>query len=186
MAKRTFDLIFLFIISPLIIILLVIIFLLSFIINKKDIFFIQDRGGYKGKKIKVIKFRTMEVRTKKINKFNMFLRKSHLDEIPQFINVFKGELSIVGPRPLFYSYKKFYSKEQLKRFNSKPGITGLTQITTNEKTPWKKKFQIDNWYTDNNNLILDITIIIKTAVIIFISFFNKKNPIEKEKFNGKN
>ena len=137
-------------------------------------------------KIKVIKFRTMEVKTKKINKFNMFLRKTHLDEIPQFVNVLKGELSIVGPRPLFYSYKKYYNKKQLKRFEMKPGITGLTQISTTERTTWRKKFEVDNWYVDNNNLIIDVTIIFKTFKKILFSIFNNRKPIEKKKFNGKN
>ena len=128
----------------------------------------------------------MEPRTKKINKFNMILRKSHLDEIPQFWSILTGELSIVGPRPLFYNYKKFYNQFQYKRFDVKPGLTGLTQISTTEKTSWKRKFEIDVWYTKNNNLMIDILIILKTARVVLFSFFNKKKLIEKEKFNGRN
>ena len=114
MRKRIFDLIFVILLSPLILFIFFITFLFALIFNRKNIFFFQSRGGYKGEKIEVIKFRTMENQTHKISNFNNFLRKSRLDEIPQFLNVLKGDLSIVGPRPLHYEYKEIYSSEQKK------------------------------------------------------------------------
>tara|TARA_B100000941_G_scaffold264615_1_gene218693 strand:+ start:501 stop:1058 length:558 start_codon:yes stop_codon:yes gene_type:complete len=185
MRKRIFDLIFVILLSPLILFIFFITFLFALIFNRKNIFFFQSRGGYKGEKIQVIKFRTMENQTHKISNFNNFLRKSRLDEIPQFLNVLKGDLSIVGPRPLHYEYKEIYSSEQKKRFNVKPGLTGLAQIKDSYSMTWSEQFKIDIWYTENNNLLLDIKIIIKTLFVI-IKSTGKKEIKDKNKFNGSN
>ena len=149
MEKRVFDIIFVIFFSPLILFLFFVIFILSFIFNKKHILFFQFRGGLNGEKIEIIKFRTMEDKTKKISSFNNLLRKTRLDEIPQFLNVLKGDLSIVGPRPLHYEYKDIYSFEQKKRFEVKPGLTGLAQIKDTYSMTWSEQFKIDIWYVEN-------------------------------------
>lgn len=185
MIKRSFDIIFVILFSPLIVALFFFIFILSLIFNKREIFFFQYRGGYKGKRIKIIKFRTMENKTKKISSFNNFLRKVRFDEIPQFLNVVKGDLSIVGPRPLHYEYKNIYSSRQNKRFKVKPGLTGLAQIQDSHSMSWSKQFKIDVWYVENHNFFLDIKIIIKTLFVIMKST-SKKEIKDKKKFNGSN
>ena len=185
MIKRIFDLIFIFLFSLLIISLFFLTLVFCFIFNKKNIFFLQYRGGFKGKKIRIIKFRTMENDTKKVSSFNNFLRKTRLDEIPQFLNVLIGDLSIVGPRPLHYEYKEIYSSEQIKRFNVKPGLTGLAQIQNSYEMSWSEQFKIDVWYTNNHNIFLDLKIIIKTLLII-IKSIKKREIRDKEKFDGTN
>lgn len=185
MIKRIFDLIFIVFFSPIIIFLFFFTYFFCLLFNKKNIFFFQFRGGFRGKKIQIIKFRTMETDTKKISSFNNFLRKTRLDELPQFLNVLKGDLSIVGPRPLYYEYKEIYSSYQNKRFKVRPGLTGLAQIQNSYEMSWSDQFKIDVWYADNHNIFLDLKIIIKTLFIIIKSI--KKNEIrDKEKFDGTN
>lgn len=186
-SKRLFDLFFVLIFSPIILCLFLIVFFLSKIFNKKKIFFIQERGGFLGKKIFIIKFRTMGKNKKKITTFNNFLRKSKLDELPQFYNVLIGEMSIVGPRPLHYKYKSKYSKKQLGRFLSKPGITGLAQISKKKNLSWTEQFQIDLKYNKKKSLILDLKIILITLVILLKSLFKKNSELKDKKlFTGKN
>mgnify|MGYP003985808583 CR=1 FL=1 len=185
MIKRIFDLIFVIFLSPIILIVFFFVYILSSLFNKKEIFIFQFRGGYQRKKIEIIKFRTMENNTKKISNFNNFLRKTRLDEIPQFFNVLKGDLSIVGPRPLHYEYKDIYSTEQNRRFDVKPGLTGLAQIQNSYEMTWAEQFIIDVWYVDNHNLFLDLKIIIKTVFVI-IKSTGKKEHKDKNKFNGSN
>ena len=138
-----------------------------------------------GQKIIIIKFRTMEKNSEKISKFNNLLRKTRLDEIPQFFNVLKGDLSLVGPRPLHYEYKNIYTEEQNKRFKVKPGITGLAQIDEMKNMTWAEQFKIDVWYTNNQSFYLDLKIILKT-VIMFIKSFKIKEIKDKNKFDGTN
>jgi lipopolysaccharide/colanic/teichoic acid biosynthesis glycosyltransferase len=178
-SKRVFDLLIIIILSPFIILLLIPTYLLCKIINKDNIFFYQFRGGKNGKKIKIIKFRTMD-RQGNISRFNRFLRKTKLDEIPQFLSVLNGDLSVVGPRPLHYEYRKYYNNFERKRFKVSPGITGLSQIC-DDKITWKKQFKIEVWYAENNNILLDIKIILKTVVFLFVSIF-RKDKKDKKKF----
>ncbi len=185
MIKRIFDLTFIIILFPMIFFVFFLTFVLSLFINKKEIFFFQSRGGFKEKKIEIIKFRTMEKKTKKISTFNNFLRKMRLDEVPQFLNILKGDLSIVGPRPLHYEYKDLYSTEQKKRFNVKPGLTGMAQVQNSYSMSWSEQFKIDVWYSENHNLYLDFKIIIKTIFVI-IKSIGKKEIKDKDKFNGFN
>ncbi len=185
MIKRIFDLLFVFLLSPIILFLFIVVLIFSVGFNRNNIFFIQDRGGYKEKKIQVIKFRTMEIKTKKISKFNTFLRRTRLDEIPQFFNVLKGDLSIVGPRPLHYEYKKLYTINQKRRFNVKPGLTGLAQIKNSYSMSWSDQFELDVWYSENHNFYLDLKIIVKTLFYIIVSL-GKTEIKDKSKFNGLN
>ncbi len=180
-----------FLVIFLIPILLVSIMILVF--DGKPIFFIQERAGIKGKIINVIKFKTIiNVKNKKtVSKLGKFLRITRIDEIPQIINVLKGELSFVGPRPLFIKYVKLYSAEQKRRLEMKPGITGWAQINGDNNISWKKKFDLDIWYINNFNILLDVKIILLTIIFFMnrILFYNKfknlKKIIDKE-FNGKN
>ncbi len=171
--------------------LLVSIMILVF--DGKPIFFIQERAGIKGKIINVIKFKTIiNVKNKKIvSKLGKFLRITRIDEIPQIINVLKGELSFVGPRPLYVKYIKLYSAKQKRRLEMKPGITGWAQINGDNNISWKKKFDLDIWYINNFNILIDIKIILLTIIFFMnrILFYNKiknlKKIIDKE-FDGKN
>jgi lipopolysaccharide/colanic/teichoic acid biosynthesis glycosyltransferase len=186
MLKRLFDLIFTLVFIPIWFPLIIIIMIISMLFNGLPIFFLQYRGGYKNKKIKIIKFRTFDSNNH-INIYSNFLRFFKFDELPQLINILKGDISLVGPRPLHYEYKKLYKKKHLKRFNVLPGITGWSQVKSNDNTTWSKKFEFDSWYVDNHNLFLDLKIIILTIKNIILSVFikNKKtHPIRK--FNGSN
>ena len=158
----------------------------SMVFNGRPIFFIQYRGGYKNRKIKIIKFRTFDSNNH-INIYSNFLRYFKLDELPQLINILRGDISLVGPRPLHYEYKELYNKKYLKRFNVMPGITGWSQIKSNDNMSWLEKFDLDLWYVDNRNFFLDLKIILLTIKNLILSIFVKKKksrPIKK--FNGSN
>ncbi len=170
-----------------------IITLAIYFIDGSPIFFTQKRAGKYGKSIKVIKFKTLVVENlkKKPSKLGIFLRLTRLDEIPQIFNVLKGDLSFVGPRPLYIKYIKLYNSNQKIRLNMKPGITGWAQINGDNNISWKKKFDLDIWYVNNFNILIDFKIIFLTTLFLIrsILFYNKikKNRIIIDKeFNGKN
>ena len=170
-----------------------IIILAIYFIDGSPIFFTQKRAGKYGKSIKVIKFKTLVVENlkKKPSKLGIFLRITRLDEIPQIFNVLKGDLSFVGPRPLYIKYIKLYNSNQKIRLNMKPGITGWAQINGDNNISWKKKFDLDIWYVNNFNILIDFKIIFLTTLFLIrsILFYNKikKNRIIIDKeFNGKN
>ena len=153
----------------------------SMVFNGRPIFFIQYRGGYKNRKIKIIKFRTFDSNNH-INIYSNFLRYFKFDELPQLINILRGDISLVGPRPLHYEYKELYNKKYLKRFNVMPGITGWSQIKSNDNMSWLEKFDLDLWYVDNRNFFLDLKIILLTIKNLILSIFVKKKksqPIKK-------
>jgi undecaprenyl phosphate N,N'-diacetylbacillosamine 1-phosphate transferase len=193
-VKRIFDfflaIFFLVLFSiPIIVIIFVIYFY-----DGGPAFFVQERAGVKGKKIKVIKFKTIiktSSKKKEVTKLGKFLRITRIDEIPQILNVLKGDLSFVGPRPLFLEYTKLYSNYQKKRLDVKPGITGWAQINGDNNISWKKKFSLDIWYVKNFNIVIDIKILFLTIVFFIksILFYNEikyKKIIIDKKFNGKN
>ncbi|MFE7060552.1 sugar transferase [Sutcliffiella sp. NPDC057660] len=138
------------------------------------ILFKQQRPGLNGKPFILYKFRTMTNSVDKygrylsdelrLTSFGSFLRRYSLDEIPQFINVLKGELSIVGPRPLLMEYLPLYSKEQFKRHLVKPGITGWAQVNGRNAISWEEKFDLDIWYVRNYSFFLDMKILFLTVV----------------------
>lgn len=186
MLKKKFDICFTIIFFPIWFPLLILIIITSFIFNGRPIFFLQDRGGFKNKKIKIIKFRTMDSKGR-INRYSNMLRFFKLDELPQLINVLKGDISLVGPRPLHYEYKKVYKKKYLKRFDVIPGITGWSQIKSNNITRWSEKFELDLWYVKNQSFFLDLKIIFITIIKIIKSFITKnKKSYPTTKFNGSN
>lgn len=137
------------------------------------VLFIQKRPGLHEKPFLLYKFRTMtEERDSKgqllpdhlrLTKLGTFLRKYSLDELPQLINVLKGELSLVGPRPLLMEYLPLYSAEQRKRHYVRPGITGLAQVNGRNAISWEEKFQLDVWYVHHNSFLLDIKILFLTV-----------------------
>jgi len=142
------------------------------LIDKSQVFFVQLRTGYECKLFKLIKFKTMSDNTDKngkllkdnerITKFGNFLRNSSLDELPELLNILRGEMSLVGPRPLLPEYIPFYNSEEIKRHKVLPGITGWAQINGRNLLSWEKKFQYDLWYVNNQSLWLNIKILFLT------------------------
>lgn len=159
----------LIILSPFFLIILFILML----INKGSPFFLQKRPGKNRKIFKIIKFKTMTDRKdafgnllpmgERITPFGNFLRKTSLDEMPQLLNIIKGDMSIVGPRPLLEQYLPLYTERQNRRHNVKPGITGWAQINGRNQVTWKEKFEMDIWYVKNISFKTDISIMLKTA-----------------------
>lgn len=154
-------------------ILLVVTIWLHFVNNGAGAFFLQQRPGKGGKIFKVIKFKTMtddrDVDGKllpdaqRLTKVGKFVRTTSIDELPQFINVLKGDMALIGPRPLLPKYLTLYSKEQFRRHEVRPGITGWAQVNGRNNISWTKTFELDVWYVDNCTLITDIKIILLTV-----------------------
>ncbi|MGJ5643152.1 sugar transferase [Formosa sp. S-31] len=159
--------------SPILLILTVILFW----INKGKPFFIQERPGKNEQVFKIIKFRSMteEVDKKgkllperdRLTKIGKFIRDYSLDEIPQLINVLRGEMSLIGPRPLLIRYLPYYSNEQRKRHDVKPGITGWAQVNGRNTLSWEEKFTHDIWYVENYSFLLDCRILLSTVRTVF-------------------
>ena len=179
------------ILSPLII--LVIIGL--FISNNGRPFFIQKRPGKNEKIFSIIKFKTMNDKkdnegnllsdAQRLTKIGSFVRKTSIDEIPQLINVLKGEMSLIGPRPLLPEYLPLYNEMEKKRHEVKPGITGWAQVNGRNDISWQQKFEYDCWYVDKISFLLDIKIVIMTIKKIAIKEgINSANSATINPFNG--
>jgi lipopolysaccharide/colanic/teichoic acid biosynthesis glycosyltransferase len=172
-----FSLAFIALLLLLPIFILVTLFLAS--VNNGRPFFIQTRPGKKEKLFNIIKFKTMNDKKdsngnllpddKRLTTIGKIVRKTSLDEIPQLINVLKGDMSLIGPRPLLPEYLALYNKEQKKRHQVKPGITGWAQINGRNAISWEDKFKFDVWYVDNISFLTDINIIFKTIKKVLIS-----------------
>lgn len=196
--KRFFDfwisLIVLIIISP---ILLVVTIWLHFANKGAGAFFTQDRPGKDGKIFKVIKYKTMtderdengellpdEVRLTKVGKF---VRSTSIDELPQLINVLKGDMALIGPRPLLPEYLPLYSKKQARRHEVRPGISGWAQCHGRNAISWTEKFKLDVWYVDHCTLWTDIKIIFITIKNVLLrKDINSETAATMEAFNGNN
>jgi lipopolysaccharide/colanic/teichoic acid biosynthesis glycosyltransferase len=147
------------------------------IANKGNAFFVQERPGRNTRIFKVIKFKTMTDEKdmngvllsdeQRLTKTGKFVRSTSLDELPQLINVLKGDMSLVGPRPLLVQYLPLYNEEQAKRHLVRPGITGWAQINGRNAISWEKKFEYDVWYVNHVSFLLDIKIILKTIINVF-------------------
>lgn len=137
------------------------------------VLFRQVRPGLKGKPFEMIKFRSMKDAvdaqgnplpdSERLTPFGQMLRSSSLDEMPELWNVIKGEMSIVGPRPLLMEYLPLYNEQQAKRHNVRPGITGYAQVNGRNAISWEKKFELDTWYVENRSLWLDFKIMLRTV-----------------------
>lgn len=195
--KRSLDIflsiIILILISPLFLLLLVV---LSFEFRGNP-FFIQKRPGKNEKEIMIIKFKTMnDLKDKngnllpnnlRLTKTGNFLRNYSLDEFPQLINVVKGDLSLVGPRPLLFKYIPLYSEDQRRRHLIKPGMTGWAQVNGRNAISWTKKFELDIYYLNNLSFLLDLKILWKTGLqIIKPHGINAQKNITMPPFDGKN
>ncbi len=161
----------------------------------RPIFFVQTRPGYKGKPFRLIKFRTMKNLTdtngnllpdeQRLTRFGRFLRSTSLDELPELINVLKGEMSLVGPRPLLMEYLPLYSKEQARRHDVKPGITGWAQVNGRNAVTWQDRFKLDVWYVDHVSFWLDIKILLLTLLkVIKREGINQPGQATMQKFTG--
>ena len=196
-VKRTIDIVCsglgLIVLSPILLITAVLIRIKL----GSPIFFIQDRLGKDGKVFKMIKFRTMLDAVDKwgeplpdeerMTSFGQLLRSTSIDELPELINVFKGDMSLVGPRPLLVEYKELYSPEQFRRHEVRPGITGWAQVNGRNNISWCKKFELDVWYIDNKSLLMDRKILIMTVLkVIKRADINQDGEVTVEDFNGYN
>jgi len=150
-----------------------------FFANNGKPFFIQNRPGKDGVIFKIIKFKTMNDSkdaegnllsdTERLTAIGKWVRKTSLDEIPQLINVLKGDMSLIGPRPLLVDYLPLYNEEQKKRHNVRPGITGWAQVNGRNAISWQQKFEFDVWYVENLSLFLDLKIVLLTIQKVFVS-----------------
>lgn len=185
------SLIGLVLLSPLF--LLVTVFL--FVANNGKPFFFQSRPGKNGKIFRIVKFKTMTDKkdadgkllpdAQRLTLVGKFVRKTSLDEIPQLINVVKGDMSLIGPRPLLTHYLHMYNEFQNRRHEIKPGITGWAQVNGRNAISWDKKFEYDVWYVDNVSFILDLKILFMTILKVFKSDgINTANAATTEPFNG--
>lgn len=177
--KRLIDFIVVFgvlvIIWP---ILLIMTLWLHFANRGAGAFFTQERPGQYGKIFKIIKFKTMTDERdengdllpdeKRLTKIGKFIRSTSVDELPQLFNVLKGDMSLIGPRPLLPQYLPLYSKEQARRHEVRPGITGWAQVNGRNAISWTKKFELDVWYVDHCSFLLDLKIIFLTVKKVFV------------------
>lgn len=193
--KRIIDLLIavigLLILSPIFMIVL----LLLLINNNGKPFFFQKRPGKDEKIFKVIKFKTMNDKkdekgmlladAQRLTSLGEFIRKTSLDEIPQLFNVLKGDMSLIGPRPLLPEYLSLYNEEQQKRHSVKPGITGWAQINGRNAISWEQKFEYDVWYVKRVSFLLDFKIFFRTFLKVFrTEGINTDNQATTTKFKG--
>ena len=180
-------------ISPLLFILII----LLAIANRGKVFFTQERPGKGNQIFRIIKFKTMNDRkdsndnllpdSQRLTKIGRFVRSTSMDELPQLFNVLKGDMSLIGPRPLLPKYLPLYSAEQLRRHDVRPGMTGWAQVNGRNAISWTKKFEYDVWYVDHVSLILDIKILVMTLKKVMMrADINKGGQATTEPFNGHN
>ena len=159
------------------------------------VLFRQVRPGLKGKPFEMIKFRSMKDAVdaqgnplpdrERLTPFGQMLRSSSLDEMPELWNVIKGEMSIVGPRPLLMEYLPLYNEQQAKRHNVRPGITGYAQVNGRNAISWEKKFELDTWYVENRSLWLDFKIMLRTVTkVIAKDDISAEGEATMTKFTG--
>ncbi len=195
MMKRLFDF---FVASMGIIVLIPLFFILYFLILwhiGQPVIFIQMRPGFQGKPFKLYKFRSMTNNkdtkgnllsdAERLNVFGRFLRASSFDELPTLWNVIKGDMSLVGPRPLLMEYLPLYNKNQKRRHEVKPGITGWAQVNGRNAISWEKKFDFDIWYVDHHNFWIDLKIIVLTLKKVFLrEGITESGQVTMSKFRG--
>ena len=178
-------------------ILLLITLWLHFANRGAGAFFFQERPGKDGKIFKVIKFKTMTDErdaegnllpdAERLTKVGRFVRSTSIDELPQLVNVLKGDMALIGPRPLLPQYLPLYSKEQARRHEVRPGITGWAQVNGRNAISWTKKFELDVWYVDHCSFLLDAKIFFLTIKKVFVrEGISQEGQATMEVFNGNN
>ncbi|WP_374459404.1 sugar transferase [Chryseobacterium taeanense] len=195
--KRMIDFLIAFIglifLSP----VFVVVFIVLYFQNEGKPFFFQARPGLNEKMFRIIKFKTMTDKkddkgnllpdAERLTKIGSFVRQTSLDEIPQLINVLKGDMSLIGPRPLLPQYLPLYNELQKRRHEVRPGITGWAQVNGRNAISWAKKFELDVWYIDHLSFIMDCKIVILTFKKVFKKEgINKEGQATTEMFNGNN
>jgi lipopolysaccharide/colanic/teichoic acid biosynthesis glycosyltransferase len=196
--KRIFDFIIVFTALLIIWPFLLVVYIWLTIANKgAGAIFTQERPGKNGKIFKVIKFKTMTDErdaegnllpdAERLTKVGKFVRSTSIDELPQLINVLKGDMALIGPRPLLVQYLPLYSKEQARRHEMRPGITGWAQCNGRNAISWKKKFELDVWYVDHCSFLLDLKIIFLTIKKVLVrEGISQEGNVTMEAFNGNN
>lgn len=170
---------------------------LYFANRSMGVFFTQKRPGKDGKIFKVIKFKTMTDERdaqgnllpdeKRLTKIGRFVRTTSIDELPQLLNVLKGDMALIGPRPLLPQYLSLYNKEQARRHEVRPGITGWAQVNGRNAISWTKKFELDVWYVDHCSFLLDMKILFLTVKKVFArEGINSEEAVTMLPFNGNN
>ena len=170
---------------------------LLLILSQNSAFFTQDRPGKNGKVFKLIKFKTMSDKrdaqgillpdAERLTKVGKWVRSTSLDELPQLINVLKGDMSLIGPRPLLIKYLPLYSETQKRRHEVKPGITGWAQVNGRNAISWNKKFEYDVWYVDHLSFLLDCKIVWRTIKKVIIrEGISSDTSVTMEPFKGNN
>ena len=193
--KRFLDLIVSLVAFSLLLPLFIIVTGLLYIANQGKPFFVQPRPGKSGRIFRLVKFKTMNDRkdaagnllsdAERLTAVGRFIRKTSLDEIPQLINVIKGEMSLIGPRPLLVEYLPLYNDTQKRRHEVRPGITGWAQVNGRNAIGWKEKFELDVWYVDNMSLLLDCKIIIFTMMkVVKSEGVSQQGHVTMTKFQG--
>ncbi|WP_300565251.1 sugar transferase [Flavobacterium sp.] len=194
-VKPVLDFIFAFLGLLLFLPIFSMVYVLLKIANNGNAFFFQDRPGKNGKTFKIIKFKTMNDAKdsegkllsdeKRLTKIGAFVRKTSLDEIPQLLNVLKGDMSLIGPRPLLTQYLHLYNDFQNRRHEVKPGITGWAQVNGRNAISWDKKFELDVWYVDHCSFLVDVKILFRTLLkVVKKEGINAANAATIEPFNG--
>lgn len=196
--KRLIDFIIVFCVLAVIWpILLVITLWLHFANKGTGVFFMQERPGKGEKVFKVIKFKTMTDErdadgnllpdADRLTNVGRFVRSTSIDELPQLINVLKGDMALIGPRPLLVQYLPLYSKEQARRHDVRPGITGWAQVNGRNAISWTKRFELDVWYVDHCSFLLDVKIIFLTIKKVFVrEGISQEGQATMEFFTGNN
>ena len=195
--KRILDIIFaatgLLILSPLLLVM-------AILVRSRlgsPVLFRQERPGFHGRPFILFKFRTMTEQrdsrgrllddTERMTPFGQFLRSSSIDELPELINVLKGDMSLVGPRPLLMEYLELYTPEQARRHEVRPGITGWAQVNGRNAISWDEKFALDIWYVDHRSIILDLRILLMTvAQVVRREGISEKGQVTMSRFKGSN
>jgi len=197
-VKRLIDFIIVFCVLMVIWPILLVISTWLYFANKgAGIFFTQERPGKCSKIFRVIKFKTMTDERnedgillpdeKRLTKLGKFIRSTSIDELPQLINVLKGDMSLIGPRPLLPQYLPLYSGEQARRHEVRPGITGWAQVNGRNAISWTKKFELDVWYVDHCSFLLDMEILFMTIKKVFIrEGISSDTSVTMEVFTGNN
>ena len=193
--KRLIDFLIAFVLLVATLPLTLPVWLLLMVVNSGQPFFTQPRPGKNGRVFKVIKFRTMNNKRDdkgellpdavRLTPVGRFVRKTSIDELPQMINVIKGDMSLIGPRPLLVDYLPLYNEVQARRHEARPGITGWAQVNGRNLISWEKKFEYDVWYVDHLSFALDMKIVFLTIVkIVKSEGISAENAATMERFKG--